>query len=389
MSLDPETLDDLLATIRRYVGERLIPAEDEVSREDAVPNDILEEMKEMGLYGMTIPEEFGGLGLTTSEEVEVGFELGRCSPAFRSAFGTTNGIGSQAIVIDGTDEQKQRYLPRLATGDIVGSFALTEPDAGSDAAALTTRAVRDGDEYVIDGTKRFITNAPAAGLFTVMARTDPEEKGARGISAFLIPADTPGITIGPKEKKLGQQGSAVADVVFTGCRVPADALIGGVEGQGFRTAMKVLDRGRLVIAASFTGFAARILDDMVEYAVQRKQFGRPIAEFQLIQAMIADSTADLLAAKAMVREGAAAADRGDDISLHAASAKMFTSEMLGRIADRNVQVHGGAGYIADYAAERHYRDARLSRIYEGTTQIQQIVIARKMIQAARDRLGLG
>jgi acyl-CoA dehydrogenase len=388
MALDRDTLDDLIDTIRRYVNERLIPSEDRVAAEDRVPDEIAAEMKDMGFFGLTIPEEYGGLGLTMTEEVLVGFELGRCSPAFRSVFGTNNGIGSQAIAIDGTEEQKARYLPRLATGELIGSFALTEPDAGSDAASLSTRAERDGVDYVIDGTKRYITNATVAGVFTVMARTDPSVRGGRGVSAFVVDADTPGITVGPKEQKMGQQGAPVADVVFDGCRVPADALIGGVEGQGFRTAMKVLDRGRLAISASFTGFGQRICDDMTEFAVQRRQFGRPIADFQLIQAMIADSTADLVAARAMVLEAAAAADRGEDISLRAACCKMFTSEMLGRIADRNVQVHGGAGYVADYAAERHYRDARLSRIYEGTTQIQQLIIARSVIGSARNRLGI-
>jgi acyl-CoA dehydrogenase len=317
------------------------------------------------------------------EEALVGFELGRASPAFRSVFGTNNGIGSQAIVMAGTEEQKQRYLPRLASGELVGSFALTEPEAGSDAAAVTTRAVRAGDDYVLDGTKRYITNAPHAGLFTVMARTDPASKGAAGVSAFLVEGGTPGITIGPKEKKMGQRGAPVADVIFTECLVPAASLLGGVEGRGFQVAMKVLDRGRLAISASFTGFAERILDEMVAYAVSRRQFGRPIADFQLIQAMIADSKADLVAARAMVLEGARARDRGEDISLLAACCKMFTSEALGRVADRNVQVHGGAGYVADYPAERHYRDARLARIYEGTTQIQQVVIARHLIRAAQ------
>jgi acyl-CoA dehydrogenase len=388
MPLEPDTLADLIATVRRYVAERLIPAEDRVAAEDRVPDEIIEEMKEMGLFALTIPEEYGGLGLTITEEVTLDFELGRCSPAFRSAFGTNNGIGAQGIAMYGTDEQKGRYLPGLATGELIGAFALTEPDAGSDAASLTTRAVRDGDDYVIDGTKRYITNAPLAGVFTVMARTDPEIRGAGGISAFIVDADNPGVTVGPKEKKMGQHGAPIADVVFDGCRVSSDALLGGVEGQGFRAAMKVLDRGRLSISASFTGFAQRICDDMADYAVQRQQFGRPIADFQLIQAMLADSTADLMAAKGMVLDSAAAADRGEDIALRAACCKMFTSEMLGRIADRNVQVHGGAGYVGDYAAERHYRDARLSRIYEGTTQIQQIIIARHTIAAARNRLGI-
>jgi acyl-CoA dehydrogenase len=383
MPLDPQTLGDLVSEVRRYVRERLIPLEDRVAEEDCIPPEVIEEMRRLGFYGLTTPEEYGGLGLTMEEEALVGFELGRCSPAFRSAFGTNNGIGSQAIVLAGTEEQKQRYLPRIASGELVGSFALTEPEAGSDAASVATRATRDGDGYLLNGTKRFITNAPVAGLFTVMARTDPAVKGARGVSAFLVEAATPGISVGPKEKKMGQHGAPVADVVFSDCRVPASALLGGVEGEGFRVAMKVLDRGRLGISATFTGFAERILDDMVSYALQRQQFGRPIAEFQLVQAMIADSKADLLAARGMVLEASRAHDRGEDISLSAACCKMFTSEALGRVADRNVQVHGGAGYVADYAAERHYRDARLARIYEGTTQIQQLVIARHVIRAAR------
>lgn len=383
MPLDKDTLGDLILTMRRYVQERVIPNEARVEQEDAVPPEILQEMRDLGFFGLTIPQEYGGLGLSSEEEALVNLELGRGSPAFRSAYGTNNGIGAQGIVMSGTEEQKQRYLPRMAAGELVGSFALTEPDAGSDAASLTTRAVRDGDTYVLDGAKRYITNAPLAGLFTVMARTDPAIKGAAGVSAFLVERETPGLSVGLKEKKMGQHGAPVSDVIFSECRVPADALLGGVEGQGFRVAMKVLDRGRLGIAASFTGFAERILDEMVGYAVTRQQFGRPIADFQLIQAMIADSKAELMAARSMVLEGARAHDRGEDISVWAACCKLFTSEALGRVADRNVQVHGGAGYVGDYPAERHYRDARLARIYEGTSQIQQVVIARKLIRAAQ------
>jgi len=387
MPLDKETLGDLIATMRRYVRERLIPNEARVDEEDQVPPEILDEMRSLGFFGLTIPEEYGGLGLTSEEEALVNLELGRSSPAFRSAFGTNNGIGSQGIVMAGTEEQKQRYLPDMAAGELIGSFALTEPEAGSDAGSLTTRAVRDGDSYVLNGTKRYITNAPLAGLFTVMARTDPSVKGAKGVSAFLVERDNPGVGVGRPEKKMGQHGAPVSDVVFTDCRVPAEALLGGVEGQGFRVAMKVLDRGRLGIAASFTGLAERIFDEMVAYSLERQQFGRPIAEFQLIQAMIADSKADLVAARAMVLESSRAHDRGEDISLLAACCKLFTSEALGRVADRNVQVHGGAGYVGDYPAERHYRDVRLARIYEGTNQIQQLIIARNVIRAAKAALG--
>lgn len=383
MPLDKETLGDLISSMRRYVEERLMPLEARVDEEDQVPPEILEEMRHLGFFGLTIPEEYGGLGLTSEEETLVNFELGRSSPAFRSAFGTNNGIGSQGIVMAGTEEQKSRYLPDLATGRLIGSFALTEPEAGSDAGSLTTRAVKDGDSYVLNGTKRYITNAPLAGLFTVMARTDPAVKGAKGVSAFLVERETPGLAVGRPEKKMGQHGAPVADVVFSDCRVPADTLLGGGEGEGFRVAMKVLDRGRLGISASFTGFAERVFDEMVAYALQRQQFGRPIADFQLIQAMIADSKADLVAARAMVLESSRAHDRGEDISLLAAGCKLFTSEVLGRVADRNVQVHGGAGYVGDYPAERHYRDARLARIYEGTNQIQQVIIARHVIRAAQ------
>lgn len=388
MALDPETRDQLVAGIRRFVEEKLIPREPEVAETDAIPSDVVEGMREMGLFGLSIPEEYGGLGLTMEEEVLVAFEIGRAAPAFRSMFATNVGIGSQGIVIDGTDAQKAKYLPGLASGAIIGSFALTEPDVGSDAGSVRTTARREGDHYVLNGTKRFITNAPHAGLFTVMARTDPDRKGAAGVSAFAVEAGTPGLSIGKPEKKMGQQGAHVADVIFQDCRVPAEALIGGIEGQGFKTAMKVLDKGRLGIAAACTGLAERMIDDMVAYAVERKQFGHAIAGFQLIQGMFADSKADALAARALVLDAARRRDSGEDVSMAAACAKMFASEMVGRVADRNVQVHGGNGYIREYRAEQLFRDARLYRIYEGTTQIQQTIIAKALVAEAKERLGI-
>jgi acyl-CoA dehydrogenase len=299
---------------------------------------------------------------------------------FRSVVGTNNGIGSQSIIMFGTDEQKQRYLPGLASGDIIGSFALTEPEAGSDAGSVRTTARKDGDGYIINGTKRFITNAPKAGVFSVFARTNPNIPGAKGISAFLVPAGLSGIEIGQPEKKMGQHGTYVSDVVLNDVRVPHDALLGGVEGQGFKAAMQVLDRGRLHISAVCVGVAERLIGDSVRYANQRKQFGKPISDFQLIQAMLADSYAETLAAKSMVLETARRRDRGDDVNVDASACKMFASEMVGRVADKAVQIHGGAGYIADYGIERFYRDVRLFRLYEGTTQIQQIVIARGLIR---------
>lgn len=382
MALDPETLKQLLDTVARFVRERLVPLEHQVAENDAIPPAVVDEMRALGLFGLSIPEEYGGLGLTMEEETQVAFELGQTSPAFRSLIGTNNGIGSQGIVIDGTPEQKNRYLPKMASGEIVGSFALTEPEAGSDAGSLRTSARRDGDVYVLNGTKRFITNAPRAGLFTVFARTDPDQPGARGVSAFLVEAGTPGLSLGKPDQKMGQKGAHICDVIFEDCRVPASSIIGGKEGQGFKTAMKVLDRGRLHIAAVCVGAAERLICDSLRYAMERKQFGQPIAEFQLIQAMLADSRTEAYAARCMVMETARRKDAGIDVSTEAACCKLFCSEMVGRVADRAVQIHGGAGYIAEYGVERFYRDVRLFRIYEGTTQIQQLVIARNMIRDA-------
>jgi len=382
MALDPQTLREFLDTIARFVRERLVPAEADVAETDAVPPAVVAEMRRLGLFGMTIPEAHGGLGLGMSEEVQVLFELCQTSPAFRSLHGTNNGIGSQGIVIDGTEEQRRKYLPRLAAGEVIASFALTEPNAGSDAASLKTTARWAGNGWVLNGTKRFITNAPEASLFTVMARTDPENKGAGGISAFLVEAPNPGLKLGPPDRKMGQRGAHTCDVIFEDCRVPAEALLGGREGQGFKTAMKVLDRGRIHIAAVCIGVAERLIRDMVRYAKDRVQFGQPIGEFQLVQAMLADSRAEAYAARCMVLDAARRKDAGESISTEASCCKYFASEMVGRVADRAVQVHGGAGYIADFGVERFYRDVRLFRLYEGTSQIQQLVIARNMMREA-------
>ncbi|OEZ55010.1 acyl-CoA dehydrogenase family protein [Duganella sp. HH105] len=382
MIRDQETLNILLDSIRRFVREQLVPHEQLVADTDEIPPTLVAQMRELGLFGLSIPEAYGGLGLTMEEEVLAAFEIARTSPAFRSLFGTNNGIGSQGILIDGTEEQKNAWLPRMASGEIVGAFALTEPGHGSDAGALETSAVRDGDHYIINGTKRYITNAPEAGVFTVMARTDSSRKGPSGVSAFIVERGTPGISLGKTDKKMGQRGAHTCDVIFENCRVPAASIIGGKEGQGFKTAMKVLDKGRLHISAICVGVAERMLDDALRYAMERQQFGQPIAEFQLIQAMLADSKAEIYAARSMVLDAARRRDNHEDISTEASCCKLFASEMCGRVADRSVQIHGGAGYMSDYAAERFYRDVRLFRIYEGTSQIQQLVIARNMIKAA-------
>lgn len=383
MIRDRDTLNALLDSIERFVRERLVPAEEVVAETDEIPEHIVAGMKELGLFGLTIPEEYGGLGLTMEEEALVIMAMGQTSPAFRSVFGTTVGIGSQGILLDGLDWQKNKYLPKLATGEILASFALTEPDAGSDAASLRTTAVRDGDFYVVNGTKRFITNAPHAHIFTLMARTDPENKSAGGVTAFIVERNTPGITIGKRDKKMGQRGAHTADVIFENCRVPASQVIGGKEGQGFKTAMKVLEKGRIHLASLAVGAAERMLRDALHYAIERKQFGQAIAEFQLVQAMLADSQAEIYAAKSMVMDAARQRDDGKNVATEASCCKLFATEMCGRVADRALQIFGGAGYIAEYGIERFYRDVRLFRLYEGTSQIQQIVIARNMIKEAQ------
>lgn len=384
MALDSETLAQFLKALDRFVKERLIPNEALVADEDAIPAALVQEIREMGLFGMSIPEEFGGLGLSMAEEVQAAFVLGQTSPVFRSLVGTNNGIGSQGIIIDGTPEQKTKYLPALASGELIASFALTEPDAGSDAGSLRTSARRDGDHFVLNGTKRYITNAPRADVFTVFARTKPETKNSSGVTAFLVEAGTPGLSLGALDKKMGQKGSHTCDVILEDVRVPATNIIGGLarENQGFKTAMKVLDRGRLHISAVCVGAAERLIRDSLAYAMERKQFGEPIAEKQLIQAMLADSRTEAFAARCMIEETARRKDAGVNVSTDAACCKMYASEMVGRVADRAVQIHGGAGYMAEYAVERFYRDVRLFRIYEGTTQIQQILIARNMIRDA-------
>jgi acyl-CoA dehydrogenase len=386
MIRDPEILNALLDSVNRFVRERLVPAEALVAETDEIPDDIVQEMKDMGLFGLTVPESFGGLELTMEEEVMVMLAMGQTSPCFRSLFGTTVGIGSQGILLDGTAEQKAKYLPKLATGELIASFALTEPDAGSDAASLRTTAIRgtdaEGDHYIVNGTKRYITNSPHAGIFTLMARTNPADKGAGGVSAFIVEANTPGITIGKVDKKMGQRGAHTADVIFENCRVPASQLIGGKEGQGFKTAMKVLEKGRIHIAAICVGVAERMQRDALNYAIDRKQFGQPIAEFQLVQAMLADSQAEIYAARCMVIDAARKRDEGQAVATEASCCKLFASEMCGRVADRAVQIFGGAGYLSEYGIERFYRDVRLFRLYEGTSQIQQIVIARNLVREA-------
>jgi acyl-CoA dehydrogenase len=372
--------DELVSLLREFIRHEVMPAEVGIDESDEIPARLIAQAKEMGLYGYAIPTEYGGLGLSVEQQVRVAIELGYTSPAFRSLFGTNNGIAGQVLVSAGTDEQRKQWLPRLASGEVVASFALTEPDAGSDPSRLVTTAQADADGWVIDGLKRYITNAPAADVFMVFARTDPDAPPGKGIGVFIVPARIPGVTVAPKDHKMGQAGAWTADVAFNGARVPADALVGEAAQAGYATAMRSLAHGRLTIAGVCVGVSARLIDESVNYAKERSQGGHPIGEYQLVQAMLADSETEYLAGKALVLDAAAKYDAGTDRRLGPSAAKYFASEAVGRIADRAVQIHGGSGYIRGIAVERLYRDVRLFRIYEGTSQIQQLVIARELLR---------
>jgi acyl-CoA dehydrogenase len=377
MTTDQGTFDDFLAELRTWIREVAIPREEEIAATNKVPDDLVAEMARKGFFGWSIPKDHGGFGFTTIELVTAAMELSYAATAVRARVGTNTGIGSEALVVDGTDAQKQTYLPRLASGELTGCFALTEKEAGSEATALKTTAIRDGTEYVINGAKAFITNAPIAGLFTVFARTDPDDPSHRGISAFLVDRDTPGLLTGAPYTMMGQAGSPVSEITFIDCRVPAANLLGGTEGTGFRSAMKTLNKQRLHLAALCTGPATRMLDEALAHATTRVQFGQPVGDFQLVQAMIADSQVEIAAARALILDSARKRDAGEDVTLEASMCKYNASEMCGRVADRAVQIFGGSGYIADYSViERLYRDVRLFRLYEGTSQIHQLNIAK-------------
>jgi acyl-CoA dehydrogenase len=372
--------DELIEVLRDFIRREVMPAEAGIDESDEIPDQLITQAKEMGLYGYALPSEFGGLGLSVEQQVRLTMELGYTSPAFRSLFGTNNGIAGQVLVLAGTEAQRKQWLPRLASGEVVASFALTEPDAGSDPSRLVTSAVSHGDGWVIDGLKRYITNAPAADVFMVFARTDPQAPPGKGIGVFIVPARLDGVSVAARDHKMGQAGAWTADVAFSGARVPGDALVGEAAAAGYATAMRSLAHGRLIIAAMCTGVMARLIDESVSYATERSQGGRPIAGYQLVQAMLADSQTEYMAARALVLDAAARYDTGTDQRLAPSAAKYFASEAVGRIADRAVQIHGGSGYMRGVPVERLYRDVRLFRIYEGTSQIQQLVIAREMLR---------
>ncbi|GAC53991.1 acyl-CoA dehydrogenase family protein [Gordonia amicalis] len=373
-----EDFADILAATREFVREVVVPREQEILDTDAIPEDIRQTAKDMGLFGYAIPQEWGGLGLDLTQDVELAMELGYTSLALRSMFGTNNGIAGQVLVNFGTDEQKAAWLEKIASGEVVASFALTEPGAGSDPAGLRTKAVRDGDDWVISGEKRFITNAPLADLFVVFARTRPADENGTGIAVFLVPADSAGLTVGAKDRKVGQEGAWTADVHFDGVRVPNSALVGGSEDVGYKAAMMSLARGRVHIAALSVGTAQRALDESIAWAATSTQGGEPIGEFQLVQAMLADQQTGVMAGRALVRDAARAWVDNTDRRLAPSAAKLYCTEMVGKVADLAVQIHGGSGYMRDVPVERIYREVRLLRLYEGTSEIQRLIIGRNL-----------
>ena len=379
--VSPEDFAAILSATRDFLRGKVVPRESEIMDGDRIPDDLRAAVAELGLFGFAIPQRWGGLGLDGLQDIEIAMELGYTSIAVRSMIGTNNGIAGQVLVGYGTDEQRGRWLHRIASGEVVASFALTEEGAGSNPAGLRTRAVRDGEEWVLDGAKRFITNAPIADLFVTFARTREAAPGDPGIAVFLVPADAPGVEVGPKDKKMGQEGAWTAEVTFSGVRLPASALVGGSEADGYRAAMASLARGRLHIAALGVGMARRALDESVAYAAGATQGGTPIGSFQLVQAHLADMQTGVLAGEALVRECARRywldADRAAP-----SVAKLFCTEMAGTVADKAVQVHGGSGYMRGVPVERIYRDVRLLRLYEGTSEIQRLIIGGALVKGA-------
>ncbi len=378
-----EDFAEILSQTRRFVRSSVVPREAEILADDRVPDDLREQAKAMGLFGYAIPQQWGGLGLDLRQDVELAIELGYTSLAVRSMFGTNNGIAGQVLVGFGTEEQKSRWLAPIASGEVVASFALTEPGAGSNPAGLLTQALRDGSDWLITGQKRFITNAPTAELFIVFARTRPADDQGAGIAVFLVPANASGVVVSPKDAKMGQEGAWTADVGFTDVRVPDAALVGGSEDLGYRAALTSLARGRVHIAALAVGAAQRALDESVAYAATATQGSTPIGNFQLVQAMLADQQTGVLAGRAMVRDAARMWVADEDRRIAPSAAKLFCTEMAGKVADLAVQIHGGSGYMRGVPVERIYRDVRLLRLYEGTSEIQRLIIGSGLVKAAQ------
>lgn len=371
-------LEEMRKNIRHFIDHTVDPLGDQIEREDDIPEHIMKMSKEIGLFGLSIPEEYGGLGIGMVGKCVMYEEIGRTHNGYTTVIGCHTGIGSVGIVEMGTEAQKQKYLPRMATGEWTGAFALTEPSAGSNATALKTVAVKKGDKYIINGSKHYITNAPIADVFTVMAITD-QTKGAKGITSFIVEKGTKGLIIGKTEEKMGLRGSHSSEVFFEDCEVPVENVL-GVEGQGYVNALKILANGRAGLAARNLGSSQKLLELSLKYAHERVQFGKPIVEQQIIQHYLAEMALDIESLRSMTYRVAWMVDEGMNVIKEAAMIKLLGSEIYNRIADKAVQIHGGLGYIKEYPIERYYRDARITKIYEGTSEIQKNIIAGQLMK---------
>jgi acyl-CoA dehydrogenase len=372
----PQDIQYLKQGIREFIENEVEPHAMEIEETDEIPQSIMEKSKQMGLFALSIPEEYGGLGIGMVGKCAVLEEVGRTHNGFTTVIGGHTGIGSVGIVEMGNEAQKQKYLPSMASGDMIGAFALTEPSAGSHATNLKTTAVKQGDRYILNGSKHYITNADIAGVFTVMAVTDPS-KGAKGITSFIVEKGTPGFTIGKKEKKMGLHGSHTSEIFFEDCEVPAENVL-GVEGQGYVNALKILANGRSAMAARNLGSADKLLEMSLDFAHMRIQFDKPIFEQQIIQHYLAEMAMEIEALRALTYRVAWMTDQNMNVIKEAAMVKLLGSETYNRVADKAVQIHGGIGYISEYPIERFYRDARITRIYEGTSEIQKNIIAAQL-----------
>ncbi len=381
MQLSQE-IELLRAQTRRLVDRELRPRTLEIERERRIPDEIVVRLRELGYFGLTIPERYGGLGLSTLAHLVVQEELGRAHASINMLISGNNGIGVMALVLHGTDAQKDRWLPNLASGQWLAAFALTEPNAGSDAQAIETRAIRSGDDFILNGTKHYISRGDIAHLITVFAVTDSVTRARGGITAFIVEKGTAGFTVARIQESMGSDAVKQAELVFEDCRVSADHVVGEV-GQGFATAMRVLDLGRLSLAARCLGTMEELLALSAAHASQRVQFGKPIADQPVIQHMLADTATDIAMLRPALYDAASRRDGGDTVTQAAAMLKLFASEALGRAADRAVQIHGGMGFMRDCAVEGIYREARMMRIVEGTSEIQRLLIARGVLEGYR------
>ncbi|WP_339229198.1 acyl-CoA dehydrogenase family protein [Aeribacillus sp. FSL K6-2833] len=374
-----QEIDQMKQMVKQFVDNEVEPYAQQIEEEDQIPQHIIDQAKELGLFGISIPEEYGGIGLNTLGKAIVLEQLGRTHNGFVSMISAHTGIGSTGLVKLGSDDLKRKYLPAMAAGEKIACFALSEPGAGSDATNISTRAEKKGDYWVLNGIKHFITNAPIADIFTIFAVTDKEKGAKGGITAFVVERDFPGLIIGKKDKKMGLRGSHTAQVILENCIVPEENVIGEV-GKGYISALKILAEGRIGLAARSVGSCDKLIELSAAYAKERIQFGKPIAHFQAVQWMLADMATETEAARTLTLKAAQMVDEGKNVMKEAAMAKLFASEVFNRVADRAVQIHGGMGYVSEYPVERYYRDARITKIYEGTNEIQRIIIARKILE---------